>query len=188
VPGRIGAGQVGAPYTDPYLTGGWYAPYALNTTASGSGACADYCTPADYPNNGAGFKACTGWNNTVTTYRRAVTGGTIISAGTGTSTGLTATISKYQEKADGYCANVNVKNNKTTTVSSWTVTYDIGAATQTKDWFASSNTGLTSERTARGGATILTQIKPGRTHNFGFCAKFKTTTKVDPVIKLVTGS
>src|SRR4030095_967845 len=139
VPGRIGADQVGAPYTDPFLTGGWYAPYTQNGVAPGSGACADYCTAADYPNNLAGFKACTGWNNTVTTYRRAVTGGSITSAGAPAPVGLTVTISKYQEKPDSYCANVNVKNSKTTTVTSWTVSYDIGAATQTKEWFTSGN-------------------------------------------------
>src|SRR5436190_13246625 len=47
VPGRIGADQIGAPYTDPFLTGGWYAPYS-NTGIVGSGACTDYCTAADY--------------------------------------------------------------------------------------------------------------------------------------------
>jgi hypothetical protein len=187
VPGRIGAGQVGAPYTDPYLSGGWYAAYTQNGIAPGSGACADYCTAADYPNNGAGFKACTGWNNTVTTYRRAVTGGTITAAGAGTSVGVTATISKYEEKADSYCANINVKNNKATTVTSWSVAYDIGPGVQTKEWFTSSNTPAGSVQTARGGATVLTQIKPGKTHNFGYCAKFKPgVAKVDPVIKSVT--
>ena len=184
VPGRIGADQVGAPYTDPFLTGGWYAPYS-NTGTVGSGACTDYCTAADYPNNAAGFKACSGWNNIVTTYRKAATGGTITGAGTGASLGVTATISKIQEKPDGYTANINVKNNRATTVTSWSVTYDIGAATQVDKWFVYDVSLSGSVVTARGGATILTKIAPGKTHNFGIKVKFKGG-KVDPVIKGIT--
>ena len=186
MPGRIGADQVGAPYSDPYLTGGWYAPYS-NTGTIGSGACVDYCTAADYPNAAAGFKACTGWNNVVTTYRRAATGGTITGAGSGTSLGVTATISKYQEKLDGYTANINVKNSRTTWVTSWSVTYDIGAATQVDKWFIYDDTVSGSVHTAKGGATILTRIAPGKTHNFGIKVKFKSG-KVDPVIKSVTAA
>jgi hypothetical protein len=56
VPGRIGAHQNGAPYADPF---------------PGSGYCKDSCTPADMPNQGAGYKACNGWNHVMTVWRQA---------------------------------------------------------------------------------------------------------------------
>jgi hypothetical protein len=55
VPGRIGAKQKGAPYTDPF--------------GAGSGYCRDYCTAADAPYASSGFKACNGWNNVMTVWR-----------------------------------------------------------------------------------------------------------------------
>ena len=55
VPGRLGAGQPGAPYTDPLTTPGGY--------------CKDTCTPADNPHNGDGYKACNGYNHIVTVWR-----------------------------------------------------------------------------------------------------------------------
>ena len=141
--------------------------------------------PADYPNDTAGFKACSGWNNVLTTYRKAATGGTITSVGVGASAGVTATISKYLDTSNGYCANVNVKNSRTTTVSSWSVAYDIGASTQIAQWFVSDETVSGNVHTARGGATILTRIAPGKTHNFGFCVRYKSG-KVDPIVKNVS--
>lgn len=57
VPGRIGAYQVGAPYVDPF--------------GGGNGYCKDYCTAADNPNAGSGFKACNGWNHVMTVWRQA---------------------------------------------------------------------------------------------------------------------
>jgi hypothetical protein len=57
VPGRIGANQTGAPYTNVYA-----AP--LSTY------CADYCTAADYPNAAGGYKACAGFNHVVTVFRQ----------------------------------------------------------------------------------------------------------------------
>ncbi|HET6146993.1 MAG TPA: RICIN domain-containing protein [Polyangia bacterium] len=54
VPGRLGAGQSGAPYTNPF----------------GSGAyCKDRCTAADYPSNNDGYKSCNGFNHVVTVWR-----------------------------------------------------------------------------------------------------------------------
>ena len=55
VPGRIGATQVGAPYTDPFPKTGY---------------CTDGCTAADMPNQAAGFKACNGWNHVMTVWRQ----------------------------------------------------------------------------------------------------------------------
>jgi hypothetical protein len=56
VPGRIGANQVGAPYTDPFTKTGY---------------CTDGCTAADTPYASSGFKACNGWNHVITIWRQA---------------------------------------------------------------------------------------------------------------------
>jgi hypothetical protein len=54
VPGRLGANQAGAPYTNP----------------GGSNAyCMNQCTAADIPNQGDGYKACSGFNHIVTVWR-----------------------------------------------------------------------------------------------------------------------
>jgi hypothetical protein len=55
VPGRIGANQTGAPYTDPF---------------PGTGYCKDTCTPADTPYAASGYKACNGWNKVLTVWRK----------------------------------------------------------------------------------------------------------------------
>jgi hypothetical protein len=55
VPGRLGAGQPGAPYTNPLTTAGGY--------------CKDQCAGSDYPHLGDGYKACVGWNHVVTVWR-----------------------------------------------------------------------------------------------------------------------
>ena len=54
VPGRIGAGLGNAPYKDPF---------------GGTGYCRDNCTPADIPNQNAGYKACMGYNHVITVWR-----------------------------------------------------------------------------------------------------------------------
>jgi hypothetical protein len=54
VPGRLGAGLGNAPYTDPY---------------GGTGYCRDNCTPADIPDQNAGYKACMGYNHVFTVWR-----------------------------------------------------------------------------------------------------------------------
>src|SRR6185295_8566524 len=54
VPGRIGAGQNGAPYKNPF---------------GGNGYCKDNCTPEDIPHENDGYKACIGWNHPVTVWR-----------------------------------------------------------------------------------------------------------------------
>ena len=62
VPGRIGAGESGAPYKNPFGTGG---------------ACATNCATGGAPkSNGSrfdGYDACLGWNSTVTVYRASKT-------------------------------------------------------------------------------------------------------------------
>jgi hypothetical protein len=55
VPGRIGANQVGAPYTDPFPKTGY---------------CKEGCTAADSPYASSGFKACNGWNHVMTVWRQ----------------------------------------------------------------------------------------------------------------------
>jgi hypothetical protein len=55
VPGRIGANQQNAPYTDPF---------------PGTGYCRNYCTPADKPYAASGYKACNGWNKVLTVWRK----------------------------------------------------------------------------------------------------------------------
>ena len=65
-PGRLG-NQAEVPYVNPW------GPNA---------ACVKRCTPADYPFQSDGYKACNGWNNTFSVWRRgatspAPTGGTI---------------------------------------------------------------------------------------------------------------
>jgi hypothetical protein len=54
VPGRLGVGQAGAPYVNPF---------------PGSGYCQDACTPADAPHVGDGYKACKGFPHVVTVWR-----------------------------------------------------------------------------------------------------------------------
>jgi hypothetical protein len=171
VPGRIGANQVGAPYKNPYLAG----PYASGAT----GYCSDTCTPADYPNSGAGYKACSGWNNIVTTYRQAATGGKI----TTTTSTLSATITKYFDTAFGYCANVNVSNKTSAVIPSWTVVYDTGTASEYFVWFAT-DTAAGSVHTAKASGAFMA-IPPGSMRSFGYCAMY-TKGSVNPVVKSVT--
>jgi hypothetical protein len=54
VPGRIGAGQSGAPYT-----------YAWAEAK----VCKDFCTPMDQPYQNDGYKACGGLNHVITVWR-----------------------------------------------------------------------------------------------------------------------
>jgi len=54
VPGRIGSGNLNAPYTNP----GGYNTY-----------CDKMCSPADHPNELSGYKACNGFNAVVTVWR-----------------------------------------------------------------------------------------------------------------------
>jgi hypothetical protein len=54
VPGRLGAGQSGAPYTNPF---------------GGGAYCKDHCAAADYPSSGDGYKACAGFNHVITVWR-----------------------------------------------------------------------------------------------------------------------
>jgi len=56
VPGRLGAGQNGAPYNDPYGT---------------PGPCASYCTPSSSTTNGVadGYSNCSGYTHVVTVWR-----------------------------------------------------------------------------------------------------------------------
>ena len=54
VRGRIGADVSGAPYVNKFGNGA---------------ACADYCTAADAPYSGDGFKACGGFNHVITVWR-----------------------------------------------------------------------------------------------------------------------
>ena len=54
VPGRLGAGLGNAPYSNPF---------------GGAGYCRDHCTPADIPNQNAGYKACMGYNHVFTVWR-----------------------------------------------------------------------------------------------------------------------
>lgn len=177
VPGRIGSVQTGAPYTNPYMPGGLYA----NATSSTSGFCSAFCTPSDYPYTMSGYKACSGWNNVLTTYRQAATGGTISTA----TPAVTATITKYLDNGSLYCANVNVKNKTANAVSSWTVVYDTGTATQTAGWFSNDNV-AGNQHTARGKGPAST-IPPGSIANIGFCASYKAgTTPPNPTLKSVS--
>src|SRR5262249_48098280 len=54
VPGRLGAGQSGAPYKDPF---------------GSNAACSKYCTAADYPNSANGYKDCDAFPHVITVYR-----------------------------------------------------------------------------------------------------------------------
>src|SRR5262249_9800887 len=107
VPGRIGANQVYAPYTDPIVMNAFYQNY---TSASGTSYCSDYCTPADGDDANSGYKACGGWNNVITTYRKVDTDatGAVIppTVSTVNPPTLTASITKYLDTPLIYCANV----------------------------------------------------------------------------------
>jgi hypothetical protein len=171
VPGRIGANQVGAPYTNPFLANG------------GDGYCADTCVPSDAPYADSGFKACNGWNNPVTTYRRAATGGTITGTGTGTAAVLTATITKYSETAKGYCANIAIKNSGGATASSWTVTYDIATSKQKTSWFGAFTTVNDAVHTVKGTGPAQS-IPPGGSRTVGFCVNGTGTPSIRSVTTL----
>jgi hypothetical protein len=54
VPGRLGVGTSGAPYTNPFGNGAY---------------CRDKCQAADYPNNNDGYKSCYGFNHVITVWR-----------------------------------------------------------------------------------------------------------------------
>jgi hypothetical protein len=55
VPGRLGATQTGAPYSNPF---------------PGSGYCADACVSLAAPNTGDGYQSCAGYSNVVTVWRQ----------------------------------------------------------------------------------------------------------------------
>ena len=55
IPGRIGGAQTAPPYTDAYGT---------------KGLCLPSCTPADYPHQSEGVKACSGWNEIITVWHQ----------------------------------------------------------------------------------------------------------------------
>lgn len=55
IPGRIGSAQVTPPYVDAYGT---------------KGLCLPACTPADYPHQGEGVKACSGWNEVINVWHQ----------------------------------------------------------------------------------------------------------------------
>jgi len=55
IPGRIGAAQTAPPYTN---------------AAGTNGKCLPTCTPADYPHQTEGVKACFGWNEVVTVFHQ----------------------------------------------------------------------------------------------------------------------
>src|SRR3569833_544835 len=76
VPGRIGAGQPGAPYKNPF---------------SGSGYCKDNCAAQDYPHQADGYKACYGWNHVVTVWRNAAVDSLLASGSTTSSATSTTT-------------------------------------------------------------------------------------------------
>jgi hypothetical protein len=141
----------------------------------------DACTPSDYPNTMSGYKACGGWNNVVTTYRQAAQGGTITTA----TPAVAATITKYLDNGSLYCANVNVKNKTTAPLSSWSVVYDTGTASQTAGWF-STETVWGSLHTAAGKGPAK-GIPAGGTANIGYCASYKAgTTPPNPTLKSVS--
>jgi hypothetical protein len=55
IPGRIGSTQLSPPYVDAYGT---------------KGKCLPTCTPADYPHQGEGVKACSGWNEVINVWHQ----------------------------------------------------------------------------------------------------------------------
>jgi hypothetical protein len=54
------AGRMGSSSPPPFVN-----PFGTNV------ACAQRCTPADYPNTTDGYKACNGWNYTLSVWRRS---------------------------------------------------------------------------------------------------------------------
>lgn len=55
IAGRIGSPQVDTEYSNIY---------------GARGLCSQHCTASDYPNMTDGYKACSGWNNVVTIWRK----------------------------------------------------------------------------------------------------------------------
>jgi hypothetical protein len=173
VPGRIGTYQTNAPYKNPYIAG----PYGTTT----GGYCSDTCTASD-GNPDAGFKACSGWNNVVTTYRKAaaVSGSNTVVKTTPT---LTAGIIRYFQSSFGYCANVFVTNKTSTAIPSWTVAYDTGTATQYFRWFGT-ETAVGSVHTVKATSAFLA-LPPNGTRWVGYCARYNGAA-VTPIVRSVS--
>jgi hypothetical protein len=55
IPGRIGGNQTSPPYVNRYSDGT---------------RCSRYCAAADHPNQGDGFKSCSGWNRVLTVWHQ----------------------------------------------------------------------------------------------------------------------
>ena len=91
------------------------------------------------------------------------------------------TLTKYNETAFGYCANVALKNNTSATIPSWSVVYDTGTATDWFEWFATFSS-VGNVHTVKG--VLFPTIAPGATRTFGFCANYHGAA-VAPVIKSV---
>jgi hypothetical protein len=134
----------------------------------------------DYPYGDSGYKACGGWNNVVTTYRQAATGGTVAV----TTATLTTSINQYFKSSFGYCANISVTNKTTAAVPAWTVVYDTGSASQYYHWMGTDSS-VGSVHTTKASSALLT-IPPGGSRYFGFCAKYTNTAVPAPVVKSVS--
>jgi hypothetical protein len=85
------------------------------------------------------------------------------------TTGITATVAVYTQWADGYCANVNIKNTSTQTLTSWRVDLNVGAMTVTTNWNANvarSGSTLTMTNTTNNGT-----LAPQASTQAGLCAQ-----------------
>lgn len=143
VPGRLGANQTDAPYVNPW--------------ASIGGACANYCTPQDIPNQDDGFKACYGFNHVVTVWRNFdpksaykicnKTSGKCLDTASGSEganvvqrsyTGATSQKWSVVQVAKGKYKIVNGASGKAISVSSSKIVQTTYSATASKQWsFAS---------------------------------------------------
>jgi len=85
------------------------------------------------------------------------------------TTGITATVAVYSQWADGYCANVNIKNTSAQTLTSWRVDLNVGAMAITTSWNANvarSGSTLTMTNTANNGT-----LAPQATTQAGLCGQ-----------------
>jgi cellulase/cellobiase CelA1 len=86
---------------------------------------------------------------------------------------------------NGYCARVDLTNNRTVAITGWTVALEVGAATVQNSWsgtFTKSGTKLTVTP-----AAYNKNLAVGAATNFGFCMNFSGTYAV-PTVSSVTST
>jgi cellulase/cellobiase CelA1 len=124
--------------------------------------------------------ATTGAGGVTGTGGKTATGGTTATGGVGGSTGAVTAIAKMSSDWNtGYCAQVDVKNGRSSAITGWTVVVNIGQSTVYNLWNA--------HFTASGSLLTVTPLSSnqtlasGQSTYFGFCG-VPTGTHYKPVV------